>query len=68
MDLSLDSTQQLIQESARDFVRNACGRDVLVKLDRDPAGIPARAVGQARRARLGGDGDTGSSTAAPGIP
>jgi acyl-CoA dehydrogenase len=41
MDLSLDSTQQLIQESTRDFVRNACGRDVLVKLDRDPAGIPA---------------------------
>lgn len=39
MDLSLDSTQQLIQESARDLVRGACGRDVLVKLDRDPAGI-----------------------------
>jgi len=41
MDLSLDSTQQLIQESTRDFVRNACGRDALVKLDRDPTGIPA---------------------------
>jgi alkylation response protein AidB-like acyl-CoA dehydrogenase len=39
MDLSLDSTQHLIQESARDLVRGACGRDVLVKLDRDPAGI-----------------------------
>jgi alkylation response protein AidB-like acyl-CoA dehydrogenase len=41
MDLSLDSTQKLIQESARDFVRNACGRDELVKLDRNPAGIGA---------------------------
>src|SRR5262249_25780620 len=41
MDLSLDSTQKLIQESARDFVRNACGRDALVKLDKDPARIPA---------------------------
>src|SRR5262245_27016399 len=41
MDLSLDSTQTLIQESARDFVRNACGRDALVKLDRDPSRIPA---------------------------
>ena len=40
MDLSLDSTQKLIQESARDFVRNACGRDALVKLDKDPAKIP----------------------------
>ena len=39
MDLSLDSTQTLIQESAREFVRDDCGRDVLVKLDRDPAGI-----------------------------
>ena len=37
MDLSLDDTQSLIQESARDFVRNACNRDVLLKLDRDPA-------------------------------
>src|SRR5215467_5722240 len=40
MDLSLDSTQQMIQESARDFVRNACGRDTLVKLDKEPARIP----------------------------
>ena len=39
MDLSLDSTQQLIQESARDVVKGACGRDVLVKLDRDPAAL-----------------------------
>ncbi|MGH8663815.1 MAG: acyl-CoA dehydrogenase family protein, partial [Burkholderiales bacterium] len=37
MDLSLDDTQQLIQESARDFVRNACNRDALLKLDRNPA-------------------------------
>jgi acyl-CoA dehydrogenase len=46
MDLSLDSTQQLIQESARDFVRNACGRDALVKLDRDPAAIPKELWGK----------------------
>lgn len=39
MDLSLDATQQLIQESARDFVRGACNRDVLVKLDRNPAEV-----------------------------
>ena len=39
MDLSLDQTQQLIQESARDFVRGACPRDTLVNLDKDPAGI-----------------------------
>jgi alkylation response protein AidB-like acyl-CoA dehydrogenase len=37
MDLSLDDTQQLILESARDFVRNACNRDALLKLDRNPA-------------------------------
>jgi alkylation response protein AidB-like acyl-CoA dehydrogenase len=36
MDLSLDATQQLIQESARDFVKGACNRDVLVKIDRNP--------------------------------
>lgn len=36
MDLSLNDTQQLIQDSAKDFVRGACGRDVLLKLDRDP--------------------------------
>jgi alkylation response protein AidB-like acyl-CoA dehydrogenase len=39
VDLSLDQTQQLIQESARDFVRGACPRDVLVNLDKDPASI-----------------------------
>lgn len=39
MDLSLNDTQQLIQNSARDFVRGACARDVLLKLDRDPAAI-----------------------------
>lgn len=46
MDLSLDSTQQLIQESARDFVRGACPRDALVKLDRDPAGIMGQLWGK----------------------
>ncbi|MCC6535680.1 MAG: acyl-CoA/acyl-ACP dehydrogenase [Burkholderiales bacterium] len=39
MDLGLDQTQQLIQESARDFVRGACSRDTLVNLDRNPAAI-----------------------------
>ena len=37
MDLSLNDTQQLIQDSARDFVRGACSRDVLLELDREPA-------------------------------
>lgn len=36
MDLALNDTQQLIQNSAKDFVRGACNRDVLLKLDRDP--------------------------------
>ena len=39
MDLSLSDTQQLIQDSVRDFVRGACDRDVLLKLDRDPAAM-----------------------------
>jgi alkylation response protein AidB-like acyl-CoA dehydrogenase len=39
MDLSLNDTQQLIQDSARDFVRGACNRDALLKLDREPAAI-----------------------------
>ena len=39
MDLSLNDTQQLIQDSARDFVRGACDRDVLLKLDREPAAV-----------------------------
>ncbi len=39
MDLSLNDTQQLIQDSARDFVRGACGRDALLKLDRNPAAL-----------------------------
>lgn len=39
MDLSLNDTQQLIQDSARDFVRGACNRDALLKLDRDPAAV-----------------------------
>jgi alkylation response protein AidB-like acyl-CoA dehydrogenase len=37
MDLSLNDTQKLIQDSAKDFVRGSCGRDVLLKLDRDPS-------------------------------
>lgn len=37
MDLSLNDTQRLIQDSARDFVRGSCERDVLLKLDRKPA-------------------------------
>ena len=39
MDLSLNDTQRLIQDSARDFVRGACDRDALLKLDRNPAGV-----------------------------
>jgi alkylation response protein AidB-like acyl-CoA dehydrogenase len=39
MDLSLNDTQQLIQDSARDFVRGACDRDVLLKLDHNPAAM-----------------------------
>lgn len=39
MDLSLNDTQQLIQKSTRDFVRDACDRDTLLKLDRNPAAI-----------------------------
>jgi alkylation response protein AidB-like acyl-CoA dehydrogenase len=42
MDLSLNDTQRLIQDSARDFVRGACGRDVLLDLDRNPSGIMAK--------------------------
>ena len=41
MDLALNDTQQLIQDSARDFVRGACPRDVLLQLDRDPALVMA---------------------------
>ena len=37
MDLSLNDTQQLIQDSGRDFVRGACKREVLLALDCDPA-------------------------------
>lgn len=39
MELSLNDTQKLIQDSARDFVRGVCNRDALLKLDRDPAGM-----------------------------
>jgi len=42
MDLSLNDTQQLIQDAARDFVRGACDRDVLLKLDRNPAALMDR--------------------------
>ena len=34
MDLSLNETQKLIQDATKDFVRGACARDTLVKLDR----------------------------------
>src|ERR1700754_1149220 len=37
MDLSLNDTQQLIQDSARDFVRGACSREALLEIDRNPA-------------------------------
>jgi alkylation response protein AidB-like acyl-CoA dehydrogenase len=36
MDLALNETQQLIQESGRKFVSGACDRDVLLALDRKP--------------------------------
>jgi alkylation response protein AidB-like acyl-CoA dehydrogenase len=39
MDLSLDETQQLIQESARDFVQNDCNRDILLDIDRKPSAM-----------------------------
>jgi alkylation response protein AidB-like acyl-CoA dehydrogenase len=39
MDLALNDTQQLIQDSARDFVRGACSRDVLLKLDREASAL-----------------------------
>jgi alkylation response protein AidB-like acyl-CoA dehydrogenase len=42
MDLSLNDTQQLIQDSARDFVRGACGRDVLLDIDRNPLALMER--------------------------
>ncbi len=41
MDLALNDTQQLIQDSARDFLRGTCGRDALLKLDREPAAMMA---------------------------
>ena len=42
MDLALNDTQQLIQDSARDFVRGSCGRDSLLEIDRDPAALMAK--------------------------
>src|SRR3954462_13595015 len=36
MDLSLNDTQQLIQDSARDFVRGTCTRETLLEIDRNP--------------------------------
>ena len=42
MDLSLNETQQLIQDSTKDFVKGACDRDVLLKLDRAPEEIMPR--------------------------
>jgi alkylation response protein AidB-like acyl-CoA dehydrogenase len=37
MDLSLNDTQELIQNAARDFVRGSCSRDVLLQIDREPS-------------------------------
>ena len=37
MDLSLNDTQELIQNAARDFVRGSCNRDVLLQIDREPS-------------------------------
>ncbi|MFH1603809.1 MAG: acyl-CoA dehydrogenase family protein [Pseudomonadota bacterium] len=37
MDLSLNDTQRLIQDSGREFVRGSCDREILLKLDREPA-------------------------------
>ena len=39
MDLSLSETQQLIQESARDFVRNDCAKDKLAEFDKQQAPV-----------------------------
>jgi alkylation response protein AidB-like acyl-CoA dehydrogenase len=39
MDLSLNDTQRLIQDSARDFVRGSCDRDALLKFDAEPAAM-----------------------------
>jgi alkylation response protein AidB-like acyl-CoA dehydrogenase len=39
MDLSLNETQQLIKDSAKDYVHNACSRDTLLKIDRNPGEI-----------------------------
>ena len=41
MDLSLSETQQLIQESARDFVRNDCAKDKLAEFDKQQAPVDA---------------------------
>ncbi len=41
MDLSLSETQQLIQESARDFVRNDCSKDKLAEFDKQQAPVNA---------------------------
>lgn len=42
MDFSLNETQQLIQDSAKDYVSTACSRDILLKIDRNPAEIMSR--------------------------
>jgi len=39
MDFSLNETQQLIQDAAKDYVNTACSRDILLKIDRNPAEI-----------------------------
>ncbi len=67
MDLSLNDTQQLIQDSARDFVRGACNRDLLLKLDRNPATLmdvlwkPMSALGWTGMAIAEEYGGTGNS-------
>ncbi len=39
MDFSLNETQQLIQDSAKDYVSTSCSRDILLKIDRNPVEI-----------------------------
>ena len=66
MDLSLNDTQQLIQDSARDFVRGACDRDMLLKVDRDPTAM--HGFGARCRSLAGAAWRSRNNTAAPAIP
>ncbi len=72
MDLSLNDTQRLIQDSARDFVRGSCGRDLLLRLDRDPAALMSTLwrpmselgwTGMAIPESFGGTGNTATDVA-----